>query len=152
MPNQEPIGLMDGIASNSIKLYLDGVPIFALKNFNWKVSHSKKPLYGAGFPKAHGVTRSVHKTYEIDFEIAEVLGNSTFAAAQLLKNTALQAPFQDLTDIRDATIIVMYPGAAIGLSKIFTGCEIVDCDGGFDDTEEASPVGVKCKGFATEMN
>ncbi len=150
MPNQEPIGVMDGIAENSIKLFIDGLPVFALKNFNWKISHPKKPLYGAGFPKAHGVTRAVHKTYEIDFEIAEVLSNKAFVASQLLKNTALQAPFSDLTDIRDATIIAMYPGAAIGESKLFTGVEITDYEGGFEDSEDAKPVGIKCKGFALE--
>ena len=59
----EALGFADGIAGNSIKMFIDGVPVLALQNFNWKIKKSKKPLYGAGFKSAHGVTRSAHKIY-----------------------------------------------------------------------------------------
>jgi hypothetical protein len=54
-------GLVDGIAGNSISLFVNGIKIMALKNFNWKVKQDKTPLTGAGHSLAHGVTRSFHK-------------------------------------------------------------------------------------------
>jgi len=33
----EMIGTADGISGNSVKLFLDGVPVLALQNFNWKI-------------------------------------------------------------------------------------------------------------------
>ena len=47
-------------------MFLDGVPVLALQNFNWKIKEGKK---------AHGVTRSVHKICEIDFEIKKIISN-----------------------------------------------------------------------------
>lgn len=145
----EDLGFADGIAGNSIKMFIDGVPVLALQNFNWKIKKSKKPLYGAGFKSAHGVTRSAHKVYEIDFEIKEILTNSAINAAQTAKNAAFLTTFEDFTDIRNAVIIIMYPGAAAVRSKTFTGVEITDQEGGFSDSEDAEPVGIKCSGFAT---
>ena len=145
----EDLGFADGIAGNSIKMFIDGVPVLALQNFNWKIKKSKKPLYGAGFKSAHGVTRSAHKIYEIDFEIKEILVNSAINAAQATKNAAFLTTFEDFTDIRNAVIIIMYPGAAAVRSKTFTGVEITDQEGGFSDSEDAEPIGIKCSGFAT---
>ena len=145
----EDLGFADGIAGNSIKMFLDGVPVLALQNFNWKIKKGKKPLFGAGFKTAHGVTRSAHKTYEIDFEIKEILFNSAINVAQTTKNAAILALFEDFTDIRNAVIIIMYPGAAAVRSKTFTGVEITDQEGGFSDSEDAEPIGIKCSGFAT---
>ena len=145
----EEVGSADGIAGNTIKMFIDGVPVMALQNFNWKLKKGKKALFGAGFPTAHGVTRSVHKTYEIDFEIKEILENAAINAAQSAKNAAYLIGFNDFTDIRNAEIIIMYPGATAVKSKTFTGVEITDCEGGFADSEDAEPVGIKCTGFAT---
>lgn len=145
----ENIGFADGIAGNSIKMFIDGVPVLALQNFNWKIKKGKKPLYGAGFKKAHGVTRSAHKTYEIDFEIKEILTNSAINVVQTAKNAVLLSGFDDFTDIRNAVIIIMYPGVAAVRSKTFTGVEITDQEGGFSDSEDAEPIGIKCSGFAT---
>ena len=145
----EAVGFADGVAENSIKMFIDGVPVMALQNFNWKVKKGKKALHGAGYPSAHGVTRSAHKLYEIDFEIKEMLENATINAAQTIKNIAYLIGFDDFTDIRNAEIIIMYPGAAAIKSKTFTGVEITDTEGGFADSEDAEPVGIKCTGFAT---
>ena len=145
----EALGLADGISGNSIKMFIDGVPVLALQNFNWKVKKNKKALFGAGFNTAHGVTRSAHKIYEIDFEIKEVLVNSAINVAQSVKNAAFLIGFNDFTDIRNAEIIIMYPGVAAIKSKTFTGVEITDAEGGFSDSEDAEPVGIKCTGFAT---
>ena len=98
----EDLGTADGIAGNSVKLILDGVPVLALQNFNWKIKKDKKPLFGAGHAQAHGITRSAHKTYEIDFEVKEVLVNSAINIAQTAKNAALNASYDDWTDIRNA--------------------------------------------------
>jgi len=148
----EDLGTADGIAGNSVKLILDGVPVLALQNFNWKIKKDKKPLFGAGYPQAHGVTRSIHKTYEIDFEVKEVLVNSAINAAQGAKNAGLLAPYEDWTDVRNGTIIVLYPGAAATRSKTFKGVEITGCDGGFADGEDADPIGMKMTGFATSAS
>ena len=145
----ENIGFADGISGNSIKMFLDGVPVLALQNFNWKIKKGKKALYGAGFKSAHGVTRSAHKTYEIDFEIKEILTNSAINVAETAKNAALLSTFEDFTDVRNAVIIIMYPGASAVRSKTFTGVEITDQEGGFSDSEDAEPIGIKCSGFAT---
>ena len=145
----ENLGFADGISGNSVKMFIDGVPVLALQNFNWKIKKAKKPLYGAGFKTAHGVTRSAHKTYEIDFEIKEILTNSVINAAETVKNALFAATFEDFTDIRNAVIIIMYPGAAAVRSKTFTGVEITDQEGGFSDSEDAEPIGIKCSGFAT---
>ena len=145
----EAVGFADGISGNSIKMFLDGVPVLALQNFNWKIKKGKKPLFGAGFKSAHGVTRSAHKIYEIDFEIKEILTNTAINAVETAKNAALLSTFEDFTDIRNAVIIIMYPGVAAVRSKTFTGVEITDQEGGFSDSEDAEPIGIKCSGFAT---
>ena len=145
----EAVGAADGISGNSIKMFIDGVPVLALQNFNWKVKKNKKALFGAGFNTAHGVTRSAHKIYEIDFEIKEILENAAINTAEAAKNASFLIGFSDFTDIRNAEIIIMYPGATAVKSKTFTGVEITDCEGGFSDSEDAEPVGIKCSGFAT---
>ena len=148
----EALGAADGISGNSVKMFIDGIPVLALQNFNWKVKKGKKPLYGAGFTSAHGITRSAHKIYEIDFEIKEILENAAINTAQAAKNAAFLIGFNDFTDVRNAEIIIMYPGASALKSKTFTGVEITDCEGGFSDSEDAEPVGIKCTGFATGAN
>ena len=148
----EALGSADGISGNSIKMFIDGVPVLALQNFNWKVKKNKKALFGAGFNTAHGITRSSHKIYEIDFEVKEILENAAISTTQTVKNAVYLIGFDDFTDIRNAEIIIMYPGAAAAKSKTFTGVEITDCEGGFADSEDAEPVGIKCSGFATGVS
>ena len=145
----EAIGFADGIAGNSVKMFIDGVPVLALQNFNWKIKKGKKPLFGAGFQSAYGVTRSAHKVYEIDFEIKEILVNTSINLVESAKNAVLLSLFEDFTDVRNAVIIIMYPGVSVIRSKTFTGVEITDQEGGFSDSEDAEPIGIKCSGFAT---
>lgn len=147
------VGQLDGISGNSVQLVIDGVPVYALQNFNWEISKDKKPLHGCGFKRAHGITESAHKTYSIDFEVKEVLAASALNVAQLAKNEAAGAGgFADGTDIRDAIIILLYPGAASTRSKIFKGVNITKVSGGVEGGEDANPVGMKFEGFATDAD
>lgn len=139
----------DGVSGNSVKLHINGVPVLGLKNFSWKVKRGKKPLHGAGFGPAHGVTRSAHKLYELDFEVAEILANIPLRAAMAAGSLVAGDSYTDPTDIRNAVIVIFYPGEDSVMSKTFTGVEITDCDGGFSDAEDADEVKIKCSGFAT---
>lgn len=142
----------DGVSGNSIKLLINGAPVLGCINLNWKVSKDKKPVHGAGFGPAHGVVRSAHKMYELDFEITEML--VTFAELKaVLSAGALAAGevYNDPTDIRNAVIVLFYPGADSAMSKTFTGVEITEASGGFADAEDAEAISIKCSGFATDM-
>ncbi len=149
-------GLVDGIAGNSVSLFVNGIKIMALKNFNWKVSQEKSALTGAGYEKAHGVTRSFHKEYEIDFEVKEiasgVLVNALETATNILTGTKQfkigDVIASDLLDVHNATIVVFYPGVLAWKSKTFTGCEFTDQEGGISDDGE--PIGMKVSGFALD--
>lgn len=139
----------DGVSGNSVKMLLNGVPVLGLKNFTWKIKRGKKPLYGAGFGPAHGVTRSIHKEFELDFEVAEILANAPLRVAAAAGSLVAGEVYKDLTDIRNATIVLFYPGADAALSKTFMGVEISDCDGGLSDAVDADDLKIKCSGFAT---
>jgi hypothetical protein len=145
-------GFADGIAGNSVKMLLNGMPVFGLVNLNWKISKDKKPVFGAGFADAHGVVRSNHTTSELDFEITELLISlaelkTVMAAGSLAAGELYLNP----CDCRNATIVLFYPGLNAALSKTFTGVEITNTDGGFSDSEDAEAISVKCSGFATGM-
>jgi len=149
-------GLVDGIAGNSVSLFVNGIKIMALKNFNWKVKQEKAALTGAGFKQAHGVTRSFHKEYEIDFEVKEIASGVLVEVAETAKNIlTVSKQFKmgdvvanDLLDVHDATIVVFYPGKLAWKSKVFTGCEFTDQEGGISDDGE--PIGMKVSGFALD--
>ena len=145
-------GFADGVAGNSVKLLINGVPVFGLKNFNWKIARDKKPVFGAGFAGAHGSVRSNHKTYEIDFEITELLVPMTeLRAAMSAGSLAAGQMYLDPTDFRNGVIVLFYPGADAPMSKTFTGVELVACDGGISDSEDAEAISIKCSGYATDM-
>jgi len=40
----EALGFADGISGNSVKMFIDGVPVLALQNFNWKIKKENPPL------------------------------------------------------------------------------------------------------------
>ena len=149
-------GLVDGIAGNSISLFVNGIKIMALKNFNWKVKQDKTPLTGAGHSLAHGVTRSFHKEYEIDFEVKEVasgvLVNVAESVTNILPGTKQfkigDVIANDLLDVHNATIVVFYPGTLAWKSKVFSGCEFTNQEGGISDDGE--PIGMKVSGFALD--
>jgi hypothetical protein len=145
-------GFADGVAGNSVKLLVNGVPVFGLKNFNWKIARDKKPVFGAGFADAHGSVRSNHKTYEIDFEITELLVPMTaLRAAMAVGSLASGELYLDPTDFRNGVIVLFYPGLDAAMSKTFTGVELVACDGGISDSEDAEAISIKCSGYATGM-
>jgi len=149
-------GLVDGIAGNSVSLFVNGIKVMALKNFNWKVKQDKSPLTGAGYSKAHGVTRSFHKEYEIDFEVKEIASGVLVNALETAKNILTGTKqfkigdlvANDLLDVHNATIVVFYPGTLAWKSKVFTGCEFTDQEGGISDDGE--PIGMKVSGFALD--
>jgi len=143
------VGRLDGISGNKIKLFIDGSAVYAVQNLNWKISRAAKPLYGCGFPEAHGVTESGHKTYEIDFEILEVVGNLSINTEQSEKNEAgAGGGYVDPTDIRDAMIVITYPGQAQQMTKTFKHVNITNVEGGYEGGEDASAIGQKWSGFA----
>lgn len=149
-------GLVDGIAGNSVSLFVNGIKVMALKNFNWKVKQDKTPLTGAGNSIAHGVTRSFHKEYEIDFEVKEIASGVLVNALETAKNILTGTKqfkigdlvANDLLDVHNATIVVFYPGTLAWKSKVFTGCEFTDQEGGISDDGE--PIGMKVSGFALD--
>ncbi|MBC8376972.1 MAG: hypothetical protein H8E26_13080 [FCB group bacterium] len=149
-------GLVDGIAGNSVSLFVNGIKIMALKNFNWKIKQEKTPLTGAGNKQAHGVTRSFHKEYEIDFEVKEIASGVLIDAAETVKNILTGTKqfklgdlvANDLLDVHNATIVLFYPGTLAWKSKVFTGCEFTDQEGGISDDGE--PIGMKVSGFALD--
>jgi hypothetical protein len=149
-------GLVDGIAGNSVSLFINGIKVMALKNFNWKVKQEKSILTGAGQRIAHGVTRSFHKEYEIDFEVKEIASGVLVEAAETAKNILTgtkqfmlgEVTANDLLDVHNATIVVFYPGKLAWKSKVFTGCEFTDQEGGISDDGE--PIGMKVSGFALD--
>lgn len=142
----------DGVAGNSVKMLINGAPVLGLINFNWKISKDKKPVHGAGFKGAHGVVRSNHTMYELDFEITEML--VTFAELKAVLSAGALAGgevYNNPTDIRNAVIVIVYDGANIAMSKTFTGVEITEASGGFADSEDAEAISIKCSGFCTDM-
>lgn len=142
----------DGVSGNSIKMLINGAPVFGLQNFNWKVSKDKKPVHGAGFKEAHGAVRSHHKMYELDFEITEMLVSFVELKAILAAGALAGGEvYEDPTDIRNALIVLAYPGANIAMSKTFSGVDITEASGGFSDAEDAEAINIKCSGFATGM-
>gem|GEM_PF-573565 len=149
-------GLVDGIAGNSVSLFINGIKVMALKNFNWKVKQEKSTLTGAGQRLAHGVTRSFHKEYEIDFEVKEIASGVLVEVAETAKNILTgtkqfklgEVTANDLLDVQNATIVVFYPGKLAWKSKVFTGCEFTDQEGGISDDGE--PIGMKVSGFALD--
>jgi hypothetical protein len=137
----------DGVAGNSVKMYINGVAALGLKNFTWKVMNPKKALTGAGFGPAHGVVRGAHKQYELEFEIAEILNNAPLRAASAVGQLAAGKIYKDLTDIRNAVIVLAYPGEDALMSKTFMGVEITDSEGGLSDSDDAEELKIKCSGF-----
>lgn len=142
----------DGVSGNSVKMLINGAPVLGLINLNWKISKDKKPVHGAGFGPAHGVVRSAHTLYEIDFEITEML--VTFAELKAVLSAGAIAGgelYADPTDIRNAVIVLFYPGANSAMSKTFTGVEITEASGGIADGDDAEAISIKCSGFALGM-
>ena len=138
-------GFISGYSGEEISLLVDGIKIMSLQNLNWKVSQKKTPIRGAGFRKAHGMGRGP-KEYELDFEvkelnqavIAEPINSPRSNQAQLKTFKIGEVEFKDLLDIKNATILIIYP-TKNNLQKIirFLGFEFTDCEGGFSLDDES---------------
>jgi len=149
-------GYVDGTSGSDIALLVDGVKIAALQNLSWKASQSKSPIHGAGHRKPHAMGRGI-KEYELDFEVKElnmpVLEPIVNAArSETVKSTSFRigdVEFTDLLDLRDLTILVLYPEKnGFQREMKFTGFEFTDNEGSFAFDEEA--VGRKLSGVALD--
>ena len=138
-------GYISGYSGEEISLLVDGIKVMSLQNLSWKVSQKKSPIRGAGFRKAHGMGRGP-KEYELEFEVKE-LNQAVLAEAvnsPRSNETRLEGfrlgdhEFKDLLDIRNATILIVYP-VKNNLQKTirFTGFEFTDVEGGLSLEDEA---------------
>ena len=138
-------GFISGYSGEEISLLVDGIKIMSLQNLSWKVSQKKSPIRGAGFRKAHGMGRGP-KEYELDFEVKELNQavisepiNSERSNEHQLKTFKIgDYEFKDLLDLKNATILIVYP-LKNNLQKIvrFLGFEFTDVEGGFSLEDEA---------------
>ena len=147
---------IQGTSGEEISLLVDGIKIMALQNLAWKASQSKSPIRGAGYRKAHAMGRGP-KEYELDFEvkelnhavIAEAVNSARSAEMQIKKFTVGNQEFTDLLDLRNLTILIMYPLKNNAQRIIrFLGFEFSDVEGGFAIDDEA--VGRKVSGIALD--
>jgi hypothetical protein len=138
-------GYISGYSGEEISLLVDGIKIMALQNLSWKASQSKSLIRGAGFKKAHAMGRGP-KEYELDFEVKE-LNQAVISEAvnaprgnqvQIKKFRVGDQVFSDLLDLRNLTILVLYPTKNNAQRVIrFTGFEFTDVEGGFAFDDEA---------------
>ncbi len=151
-------GFIAGMSGEEISVIVDNVKLMAVQNFSWKASQAKSVIRGAGHAKPHAVGRGP-KEYEFDFEIKEM--NSAIISEGV--NTARSSEtkietfkigeieFTDLLDLRDMTILIIYPVKNNAQRIIrFLGCEFSDVEGGFDVGDEA--VGRKISGIALDAS
>ncbi len=138
-------GYISGYSGEEISLLVDGIKIMSLQDLSWKTSQKKTPIRGAGFRKAHGMGRGP-KEYDLDFEVKELNQavisepiNSPRSNQMQLKVFKIgDVEFKDLLDIKNATILIVYP-TKNNLQKIirFLGFEFTDVEGGFSLDDEA---------------
>jgi len=149
-------GYIQGISGEEISLLVDGIKIMALQNLSWKASQSKSVIRGAGYRKPHAMGRGP-KEYEVDFEVKELNKGIIEEAVNSLRSRIIQIKkflvgdqeFTDLLDLRNCTILIVYPPKNNGTRIIrFTGFEFTDVEGGFSVDDEA--VGRKLSGIAMD--
>ena len=149
-------GFIQGTSGEEISLLVDGIKVMALQNLTWKASQKKAVIRGAGFRKPHAMGRGP-KEYEVDFEVKELNKSVLEEAINALRSAEVQLKsftvgdqtFDDLLDLRNATILIVYP-MKNNLQRIirFLGFEFTDVEGGFAIDDEA--VGRKLKGIAMD--
>jgi hypothetical protein len=149
-------GYIQGTSGEEISVLVDGIKLMALQNLSWKASQSKSLIRGAGYRKAHGIGRGP-KEYELDFEVKELNQaviaegvNSPRSSEEKIKTFSVGGQeFEDLLDLRNATILIMYPPKNNAQRVIrFTGFEFTDVEGGFAFDDES--VGRKLSGIAMD--
>lgn len=149
-------GFIQGTSGEDISLLVDGIKVMALQNLSWKASQSKSVIRGAGFRKPHAMGRGP-KDYELDFEVKELnmglldvaINSPRSAQTQLKSFTIGGIQFNDLLDLRNCTVLIMYPPRNNAQRIIrFLGFEFTDVEGGFSVDDEA--VGRKLSGVAMD--
>ena len=149
-------GFIHGTSGEEISLLVDGIKIMALQNLSWKASQSKSVIRGAGYRKPHAVGRGP-KDYELDFEVKELnhavisegVNSPRAAETQIKKFKVGDQEFSDILDLRNCTVLVMYP-LKNNTQRImrFLGVEFTDVEGGFSIEDES--VGRKLSGIAMD--
>ena len=149
-------GFIQGASGEEISLLVDGIKIMALQNLSWKASQKKSVIRGAGYRKPHAMGRGP-KEYELDFEVKELNKAILEEAvnAERSRETQLQTfkvgeqEFSDLLDLRNLTILVVYPPKNNATRIIrYLGFEFTDVEGGFAVDDES--VGRKLSGIAMD--
>jgi hypothetical protein len=149
-------GYIQGTSGEEISLLVDGIKIMALQNLSWKASQAKSVIRGAGYTKPHAMGRGP-KEYELDFEVKELnkavieeAVNSPRSSETQIKTFMVgEQEFLDLLDLRNATVLIMYPAKNNAQRIIrFLGFEFTDVEGGFAVDDES--VGRKLSGIAMD--
>ena len=149
-------GFIQGASGEEISLLVDGIKIMALQNLSWKASQKKSVIRGAGYRKPHAMGRGP-KEYELDFEVKElnkaILEEAVNAErsreTQLKTFKVGEQEFSDLLDLRNLTILVVYPPKNNATRIIrYLGFEFTDVEGGFAVDDES--VGRKLSGIAMD--
>lgn len=149
-------GYIQGTNGEEISLLVDGVKMMGLQSLSWKASQAKTPIRGAGYKKPHAMGRGF-KEYELDFEVKELnkavieeaVNSPRGREVQLKKFVVGDQEFSDLLDLRNCTILIVYPPKN-NVSRIirFLGFEFSDVEGGFSIDDES--VGRKLSGVALD--
>ncbi len=149
-------GFIQGSQGEEISLLVDGIKVMALQNLSWKASQSKSVIRGAGYRKPHAMGRGP-KDYELDFEVKELnkaiieeaVNSPRSREVQIKKFVVGGQEFTDLLDLRNCTILIVYPPKNNATRIIrFLGFEFTDVEGGFSVDDEA--VGRKLSGLAMD--
>jgi len=149
-------GYIQGTSGEEISLLVDGIKIMALQNLSWKATQSKSVIRGAGYTKPHAMGRGP-KEYELDFEVKELnkavieeaVNSPRSSETQIKTFTVGDLEFSDLLDLRNATVLIMYPAKNNAQRIIrFLGFEFTDVEGGFSVDDES--VGRKLSGVAMD--
>ena len=149
-------GYIQGTSGEEISLLVDGIKIMALQNLSWKASQAKSVIRGAGYRKPHAMGRGP-KDYELDFEVKELnkaiieeaVNSPRSREVQIKKFVVGEQEFTDLLDLRNCTILIVYPPKNNTTRIIrFLGFEFTDVEGGFSVDDEA--VGRKLSGLAMD--
>ena len=149
-------GYIHGASGEDISLLVDGVKVMALQNLSWKASQPKSVIRGAGYRKPHAMGRGP-KEYEVDFEVKELnkaileeaINSPRSSETQIKSFTVGGQTYTDLLDLRNCTILIVYPTKNNAQRIIrFLGFEFTDVEGGFSIDDES--VGRKLSGIAMD--
>jgi len=147
-------GFIQGTSGEEISVLVDGIKLMGIQNLSWKASQPKTPIRGAGYNLPHAMGRGV-KSFELDFEIKELnkavieeAVNSPRSRKVTLKKFKIGSrEFSDLLDLRNLTILIIYPEKNnFTRNPRFLGFEFSEVSGGFSLDDES--VGRKLSGTA----